>query len=114
MKNKTNKKPVTLESMAITLESIDCKIDAKLSMLDQKIDNRIDELTFFTKKSFDQVAIDLKQLDIKIDGVELRLGNQISGMDNRLDNIAANKVSFSEHKKLETRVTHIEKKLAMK
>ena len=42
------------------------------------------------------------------------LSNKIDGVDNRLDNFATNKVNFSEHRKLESRVIRIEKKITVK
>ncbi|MEK7607653.1 MAG: hypothetical protein AAB484_01875, partial [Patescibacteria group bacterium] len=53
-------------------------------------------------------------LDNKVDDVKMFLSNKIDGVDNRLDNFATNKVNFSEHRKLESRVIRIEKKITVK
>ncbi len=60
-----------------------------------------------------QIREDIKSLDVKIDGVEERLTSRIDKLGKQLAYLEDDAPTIAEHKKLEKRVTKIEKKIAL-
>lgn len=96
MKNNTTKK-ITLETIANSI----IRLNANLS---KKIDEKIEDLALSSAKGFQEV-------NEKIDSSERKLISQINGLENRIDDLALNRVKYEDFDPLKNRVLKIENKL---
>lgn len=102
---KTIKKKMSIEDLALSMNK-------GFGRVNNKIDNvvdLVDKLAASTLKGFEGVEA---RMATKTDIEGLR--SQISGVNNRIDDISMNRVKYEDHNKLKVRVGFIERKLEIK
>ena len=112
MIKKSKKTKTTIDQLAVTVDKLAVSMKAGFKQVNKHIDNEIENLAKMIKEDvIDKMATkeDLKNMDLKIDGVELRLSSRIEGINNRLDHSAETKVGYDKFNPLVKRVEVLEK-----
>lgn len=93
--------------------------------LTKKLKNvTIDDLAIMVQQGFNELGQRIESLDVKIDdvenrleekidGVEKRLTGRIAGLERRMDDIVYNFSTREEMKKMDVRVSKIERKVGI-
>ena len=75
----------------------------------------IDELALMVANGFQDVVRDIDgKMDEKLGLLEKRLVSRINGLENRIDDISLNRVSYQNFNALQDRVIKVEHKLGIK
>jgi len=115
--NKNTNKEITnrelLQKISSLIEKSDKKTDRKIAVLAKSTDSKIEALAKSVAVGFAGVDKRFEQMDKKIDDVEKRLSQKISGLNNRIDDLALNRATKDEQYLLIKRVEKIEQHIGL-
>jgi hypothetical protein len=101
-------KAVTLKNIKEIVDHSIQKSEGRLALLFGKnfgyLDGKIDNLDISLNKRIDN-------LDLKIDDLRDEMVAKFNGTNNRIDDLAMNRVKYEDHQKLEGRVEKLEVKV---
>ncbi len=111
------KKPQGFKSKGVmTLDKLAGMMANGFSNLEERLGGRIDKLDIRVgslENSFDSLEVKFDSLENRIDTLEDSILQKFSGLENRIDSLAEGKASREEVKVINTRLTRVEKKLAI-